>query len=372
MGHSGTEPRSILIVGGYGVVGRYIATLLAPTHPGRVIVAGRHNERAALLAMQLGDGVRALTVDVDSASSTDAALEGVALVVNCADQREPHLARAAIRRGCAYTDTTSAHALWQQLRDLAPEAARTGARVVLGAGLMPGVSSVMARAGASALGGAEIVEGTLLLSLGDQFGPASLEYLLLESAQPFSIIERTQSRLVWSFTEPHSVAFPRPVGTRVAYRIPFSDQHFHPRTLGAETAASRLVLDPAWVATLVARLVRLGVAPLLRPAVVRRALVRVLLATRALHRGHDRFALLVTVTKGSAAVRFFLTGHNQAAGTAASAAATAQALWDRVVDCPGIWVPEQVLEPRAFFARLAAHGLRIEGPTECADAMPGS
>jgi saccharopine dehydrogenase (NAD+, L-lysine-forming) len=365
-----TEPGSILIVGGYGAVGHRIATLLAPTHPARVIVAGRHAERAARLATQLGQGVRARTVDVDSAASVHAALDGVALVVNCADQREPHLVRAAIQRGCAYTDTTAAHALWQQVRGLSAEAAQTGSRMILGAGLMPGISSVMARAGATALGGADAVDGTLLLSLGDEFGPAPLEYLLLEATRPFTIVERGRERLVWSFTEPRCVSFPPPIGLRAAYRIPFSDQHFHPRTLGAATATSRLALDPAWIGTLAAWLVRLGVTSRLRPAAVRRVLVRILLATRALHGGRNRYALLMTVTAGAAAVRFFLAGHNQSAGTAAAAAATAQALWEREVDRPGIWVPEQVLDPRVFFVRLAAYGLRIDGPTECATAAP--
>jgi saccharopine dehydrogenase-like NADP-dependent oxidoreductase len=36
---------AILIAGGYGVVGRRIAEKLAPCYPGRVIVAGRSQER---------------------------------------------------------------------------------------------------------------------------------------------------------------------------------------------------------------------------------------------------------------------------------------------------------------------------------------
>jgi saccharopine dehydrogenase-like NADP-dependent oxidoreductase len=357
-----SEGATILIVGGYGAVGRRIAALLAPVHPHRVIVAGRHPERAAALAEQLGCGVRSLMVDVDLAASVDTALDGVALVVNCVDQGEPHLVRAAVARGLAYTDTSAAYALWQRASGMVAEAVHRGARLVLGAGLMPGISSVMARAAATALGGVDAVEGSLSLSVGDEFGHAPLEYLLREVTQPFAIIEDGRQRLVWSFTEPRVIGFPAPIGRRAAYRIPFSDQHFYPRTLGATTATSRLALDPPWLGRLAALLIGCGAASILRRAGTRAVFVRLILAARRLHRGRDRFGLVLTAARGTATVRFSLTGHNLSAGTATAAAVTAQALWDREVEQPGVWLPEEVLEPDSFFTRLAAYGLRAQGP----------
>jgi len=47
--------QSILIAGGYGVVGQRIAVDLAPDYP--VIVAGRHLERAEATAATIGHGV---------------------------------------------------------------------------------------------------------------------------------------------------------------------------------------------------------------------------------------------------------------------------------------------------------------------------
>jgi len=53
---------------------------------------------------------------------------------------------------------------------------------VLGTGLVPGISSVMVRALADALGGAERIDTALLLGARDASGPASLDYLLQELA----------------------------------------------------------------------------------------------------------------------------------------------------------------------------------------------
>ncbi len=47
----------------------------------------------------------------------------------------------------------------------------------------------MARAGAERAGGAESVRTALLLSLGDSFGSAALDYMLAAAAEPFVVVE---------------------------------------------------------------------------------------------------------------------------------------------------------------------------------------
>ena len=54
--------QSILIAGGYGVVGQRIAAELAPDYS--VIVAGRHLEQAKATAAAIGHGVRSRLIDV--------------------------------------------------------------------------------------------------------------------------------------------------------------------------------------------------------------------------------------------------------------------------------------------------------------------
>jgi hypothetical protein len=58
---------------------------------------------------------------------------------------------------------------------------------VLGAGLAPGISSLLARLGADRVGAVESVEVGVLLSVGDTYGPASRAYLLEEIALPYAV-----------------------------------------------------------------------------------------------------------------------------------------------------------------------------------------
>ena len=148
----------ILITGGYGTVGRRVAADLALDYPDRVVVAGRNAEKAARLAGKLGHGVRGRRVDVDDPDSVEAALGGVGVVMSCIDQPEPHLLRAAIGRGLAYTDIAPHLMTRHPTEAMHAEAAGRGARVVLGTGLAPGISSLLARLGADRVGTVESVK----------------------------------------------------------------------------------------------------------------------------------------------------------------------------------------------------------------------
>ena len=255
----------ILITGGYGIVGRRVAADLAPDYPGRVVVAGRSGEQAVRVAAELGHATRGRRIDVGDRASVTLALDGISLVVSCIDQPRADVLRAAITRGLAYTDIAP-HLMTRRPTDaMKGEAVRTGGRIVLGAGLAPGISSMLARLAADRVGRVESVLSSVLLSAGDVYGPASRAYVLEEIVIPYSVLIDGREVPARAFVGAAAAQFPPPLGRRTAYRFPFSDQVFFPQTLGARTAMSRLALDPPWLGRVLAGLVRLGV-----PAIVRR------------------------------------------------------------------------------------------------------
>ena len=349
---------AILITGGYGEVGHRLAARLATEYPDRVVGAGRDGRKAAALAGSLERGVRSLALDIGDPVAIESALNGVTLVVNCVDQREPHLLRAAVEHGLAYTDV-SPSLIWRAALTMRSRAQQSGARIVMGAGLSPGISSVMARAAAERIGRIDTLHMSLLLSVGDAFGPASLEYLMSEISAPFVVVEDGRERRVRSFTEPRYVQFPEPIGRRLAYRAPFADQFFFPETLGVRTAAARLALDPSWITKLVAALVRTRVTVLLKSAAVRRAMMRSVHALHGRHAGRDQFGIVVEGRGPSGTVQLSLMGHNQAEGTAIGTALIVRALYDGEVSQAGVWYPEHVIASAPFFDSLGRHGLKV-------------
>jgi len=356
-----SEP-GILIAGGYGVVGRRIAAVLAPDYP--VIVAGRHLTQAMATAAAIGHGARGRELDVTVEASVAAALEDVATVISCIDQPRRSLLHAAVERGLRYTDITP-HLMelgrGAAYEEIGASARRSGARVVLGTGIVPGISNVFVRALADILGGADVIETSLLLSASDASGPASFDYFVKELTMPFAVYVDGVDRPAHAFSDARAIEFPSPFGPRSAYLFPFSDQVLYPRTMGAQTALTRLAIEPARLGRVLAAAVRIGAVRL-----VARERVRNVLAKRrsahAPNEGAARFALRVDVTQNGRSAHATLVGGPQADAAAAGASATARSLVEGEVSEPGVWMPEQVISPPGFFSRLAEQSLTVELP----------
>jgi saccharopine dehydrogenase-like NADP-dependent oxidoreductase len=286
----------------------------------------------------------------------EAALEGVGLVMSCIDQPELHLLRAAIGRGLAYTDIAPHLMTRRPTEAMKAKAAQSGARIVPGTGLAPGISSLLARLGADRVGAVESVEVDVLLSVGDTYGPASRAYLMEEIALPYAVRIKGREMPARPFGGYARVDFPPPLGRRMAY--PFSDQVYFPETLGARTALSRLALEPAWLGALLAVLVRLRVTAMLgRRAGAKERIQRLNAWLRRRDEGHDWYGVAVEVEGARGRVRASLVGRGQATGTAMGAAAVVHALAEGEVRQAGIWLAEEVVAPGSFFGYLAARGL---------------
>ena len=355
--------REILIVGGYGVVGGRIAAELAPNYSGRVVIGGRNLWRADEIAMTIGHGVRGRRIDIADPSSIAAALEGVVVVISCIDQPGRTLLWAAIERGLNYTDITPhlTELGRGEAYDKIDAAARaSGARLVLGTGIVPGISNVMVCALADALGGADEIETALVLAASDVKGPASLDYFLQELSMSFVIRVDGEDRRMRAFSAPRLIEFPPPAGAQLAYLFPFSDQVLYPRTMGAKTALTRLAIEPAWLARGLALMVRTGASRLMAIEGVRHAVAR-RLRDRPSSKG-AWFALRVDVRCGGRSTRATLLGQAQADAAAAGAAGVARLLIEGDVAEPGAWMPEQIVDPGPFLSRLATQGLKVEFP----------
>ena len=353
-----TDKDDILVAGGYGVVGRRVAQLLAPRFAGRVVIAGRSERKAADLAARIGNGMRSRPLDLSDQESVQASLSGVGTVVVCVADDQLHLLRSAVARGLAYTDLAPPHGFSRIAEQMNATAKLTGARVVLGAGLLPGISNMMARQLANELGGADRIETSILLSLGDEFGPDSLRYIVECAREPFALLQGGDERRAVSFTQGKPVSFPAPIGQKTAYLFPWPDVAHYPKTLGVRTAVGRFALEPAWVGRLTSILIQAGIRSALRRRGAAAALTRWVekLKPRGLNAG--RFALVVILEASGRARRMTLVGQHQADVTAASAVEIARALSEKEVDAPGVWLPEEVISPKRFFGGLAAREWR--------------
>lgn len=142
------SPHAVLILGGYGFFGRRIAETLRRDERIRLLIAGRHRNKAleACAALGLPDD-HAIELDANSPTLAARLKElGVAILVHTAGPfqgQDYTAARAAIEACCHYIDLADGRDFAVHIDTLHADALRAGVTVVSGASSVPGLSSAV-------------------------------------------------------------------------------------------------------------------------------------------------------------------------------------------------------------------------------------
>ena len=125
-------------------------------------------------------------------------------------------------------------------------------------------------------------------------------------------------------------------------------------------ASSYLALGPAWVGALLSAIIRLGGQSLLQTAWLRSVLHRMTPLLSKLPGGTPEFIVAVDAISPTGHRRYRLEGRDihQSEATALGIVAMLEQ-FDAASLPPGIWLPEQWVEPKPFFDYLKTLGLRV-------------
>ena len=351
----------ILLVGGYGHVGTVLAHELAVRYPGQLIIAGRHCERALALAATLPGGADAAQVDVWDEASVKLAAQHARLIVNCSlDQHTPTLLRAAFANASAYLDIGANATALAGMLELSTEAAQQGTCAVVGAGLDPGSTNVIAALASARAGGAHTINVALLLSSRDAFGEAAIDFMLEALASPIRVEYQGQRTVLSAYHEGRHCEFPPPFGRKRAYRFPFPEQVFFAETLQAKQSANWYTMESAAINTLLLASVRLGFTRLLRKERIRVATRWLFQQLSRLPGRKDDVCALVEAQGPGGTWRVSLTSHQESKTTALCALPIVEALYEGRLARPGVWLPEQVVDPTVYLHALIDLGLEVQ------------
>lgn len=347
---------AVLVVGGYGAVGRTVCRTLAATTDRPVLAAGRTKSTAEAFAATV-DGVDARAVDVTEPAA-DGALAGVDTVAMCLDQDDPDFAAACLRRGVDYVDVSPSDRLLRRIEAYDDDAQDSGATGVLSVGLSPGVTNLFARGSLDELDAVERVDITLLLGIGDEFGPDTVEWLRDDAGGRYTVRRNGDDVPVRGFTDPRAVDVPG-WGRRRCYRMDLADQHVLARTTDAPTVETRFCYDSRLVTAELVAAARLG---LLGPAVDALGPSRVVGLVDALPFGREESVVLTEVTgrQDGERVRLdrWVRGPDQARATGL-AAATAVRLLDSGTHPPGVHHSHELFDVEPFVDALDDAGYTV-------------
>ncbi|MEM7066538.1 MAG: saccharopine dehydrogenase NADP-binding domain-containing protein [Cyanobacteria bacterium P01_B01_bin.77] len=248
-----TIENSILIAGGYGVVGQQIATLIRQRHRDLpLVIAGRNLKKAEALATELGQA-RGMQLDVEQPNPLQG--EQPKAIVDVVNDPHDYLLMDAVHHGIPYLDVTR----WpERLRASVAELADKSlqAPALFSSGWMGGIAAVMAVAAAQTLQTPERIDISVLFSVKDKSGPNSVEYMD-RLATPFETMVDGRLQRVFPYTDPITVTFPNGYTTPV-YRFDTPDQLTLPHTTGVKTVAARIAFDDAFSTHLLRFLTRSG------------------------------------------------------------------------------------------------------------------
>lgn len=355
----------ILVVGGYGVVGRPLCRSLANTDrlDTRVVAAGRSPERAAAFA-DSHDDIVAGQVDLADPSTFGPALEGVDCVVVCVATEATEataFVRAVLERGVDYVDLSPSDEFHRAVEALDDVAEAGGARALLSVGLAPGVTNLLAVDATRRLETVEDVRLAVLLGVGEEVGRDTYEWAVDRAHGRFTVREGGNDRSVRALSDPWTLALPGH-GRRRLYRYDLADQHALARTTDYPSVGTWLCYDSRVATTLLAAGSWTGATGTLVDRLGRDRVVDglVMTADRA-PLGGDPFVALASVT-GRAdgrrkTVRRWIRGHDQGRATAfAAASATAELLGADTP--PGVYHGHEVLRVEPTEQVLQAEGYR--------------
>ncbi len=320
---------NILVVGGYGEVGKTVCRDLGKLYPGKVFAAGRRFHQAEKFCRTTGGSVWPFQLDAGKPVDPEI-LRSTKLVVMCLDQTEPDFVRACLASGVHYIDISASYPFLSQVEPLHDEAAASRATAVLSVGLAPGLTNLLASLVTRQVDRVDAIDMYVLLGLGDQHGKAAIEWT----------IDNLQS----GFTDRKRTDFGDELGVRAAYRFPFADQHVIPRTLGVPAVTTRLCFDSAAVTGFIASCKASGLFQLLQVKPIRAGIVNLFGAIRA---GKEVVAVKLDAwgTRGEkeAKVECLLLGKNEAEITGKVAAFVADAVCRRALP-NGVYHIEQLFD----------------------------
>jgi saccharopine dehydrogenase (NAD+, L-lysine-forming) len=373
--------RRILILGGYGASGWRTARWLLRETDCSVVLAGRHEQRAAALAGRLneefpGRRVSATMADAASAASLDAAFRDVDLVLVCSTTAPyaEQVARTALARGIDYLDIHFSPRVPAALEGLAASIQQAGRCFITQAGFHPGLLAPLVRFAAGRL--TECRKATVGLLMNLRLEPSATSGAeLIEELGDYQgrVFEFGQWRRA-GWRDRRRIDFATPFGERVCYPLDFPEVRRLPQEHGLSDLGC-YVAGFNWF-----------VDSLVLPAVVLLGKVRRGLGTSWLRRcfvwGINTFTreplgvVFALQAEGSnegvpALLRVRLRHDDGYEMTAIAVVACLKQYLDGTIRRPGLWLMGEVVEPVQLFGDLERMGVAIEVSEQAAVSEMG-
>ena len=250
----------ILIVGGYGQVGKYVTLELIQKFPDKIIVAGRDLNKANSFAKEYDNSFETIKLDIYELENIATSLNGIKVVIMCLSPKNNDFAKYCIENGIHYIDISPSNDIVKNIEQFGKEAGNKKSTCVLGVGLAPGLSNLLVKNLYQKMDILHEVNISLMLGIGETHGNDGINWLLDNIQSDFFV----RNKKTKPFTKGKKVIFIKNLGKRKAYPFNLADQFIIPKTLKIENVSSYFCYDSRIVTIYVSLLKHMGIFGLLK------------------------------------------------------------------------------------------------------------
>jgi saccharopine dehydrogenase-like NADP-dependent oxidoreductase len=249
------DEKAVLIVGGYGIVGKQIASILRQRHPKMpILIAGRDVKKAKQFADTLGyaDGI---AMDVTMLSQISPLKGKLAAVLTATNDPHNYTLLDTIRNDIPYIDVTRWTArLKEAIIHISAE--KITQPIIFSSAWMAGTAALLAKKVVEQFSIIDTIDIDILFSLKDKAGPNSIEFID-QLGTPYDVFDGGNIRTVKPMTEPKYVNFQSGFSTQT-YRFDTPDQLTLPISSAAKSVSARIAYDDKHTVGFLSLMVRSG------------------------------------------------------------------------------------------------------------------
>ncbi|SKB33611.1 saccharopine dehydrogenase family protein [Sphingopyxis flava] len=209
----------VLIIGGYGNFGSYIARSLANDGSIRLLIGGRSADKANAFSasLEVANAAEGHAIDIDG--DLDAALDRIApdIVIHTTgpfQTQDHHVARACIAQRCHYLDLADAREFVATIDRLDAEAKAKNVLVVSGASSVPCLTAAVIDAYLPSFARLEAVDYGISAAQHTNRGLATTSAVLSYVGKPIQMLRDGVMKTVYGWEDTHVVRYPG-LGTRL-------------------------------------------------------------------------------------------------------------------------------------------------------------
>jgi len=244
----------ILIIGGYGQVGKYVTLELAKTFPKKVIIAGRNLEKANSFALENNNLFETLKLDIYDKNSFSTLVVNVKVAIMCLSPENNDFVKYCTENGIHYIDISPSIDVAKNIEQFRTDAENNHSTCVLGVGLSPGLSNLLVKK----LNQNEIVLDkvniNLMLGLGEPHGQDSTKWVLDNIKADFIV----NNIKIKPFGKGKKVIFINPLGKNTVYPFNLADQYIVSKTQKINNVFSYICYDSKIMTFLLSLLKNIG------------------------------------------------------------------------------------------------------------------